>query len=193
MAIKYVDQGALISPDGTYRYLLWREWRGTHDPKNWRWWGFKDGAGEDVGEPKSCVFIMLNPSTADGTRDDPTIRRCVAFAAAHKFERMEVVNLFAYRATSPKVLLALTHSDNPEGVDNQKRIYDATRDAGLVVCAWGAHGGHLGQDETVLGWVHPNSDLRCLGRTSAGFPRHPLYVAGSTSLEPFSQRQCAVA
>jgi hypothetical protein len=69
---KYVKSGARISADGVYRYVLWREWHGTHDPKNWRWLGGKDGAGVELGYPKSCLFVMLNPSTADGEKDDAT-------------------------------------------------------------------------------------------------------------------------
>lgn len=127
----YISKGAAISPCGRYRYLLWREWRGTHDRKNWRWQGFKDGAGADVGEPKSCLFVMLNPSTADGDRDDPTIRRCVAFAKAWKFERLEVVNLFAFRATNPRDLLALDHDADPVGFSNKEHVEAAVERAGL--------------------------------------------------------------
>lgn len=119
---KYLNAGARISADGKYRYLLWREWRGTHDPKNWCWIGPEDSSGERYGEPKACLFIMLNPSTADGAADDPTIRRCVAFAKSWKFERLEVVNLFAYRATDPRHLLELNHNDNPDGADNQRVV-----------------------------------------------------------------------
>lgn len=182
----YIHKGATISPCGKYRYLLWREWRGTHARENWDWLGAVDGAGQELGAPKACVFIMLNPSTADGTLDDPTIRRCVRFAAALKYEKLVVVNLFAYRTSSPKELLALSHSDDPVGVGNQDAIYWATARAGLVVCAWGAHGGYLGQNETVLGWVSSNPTLRCLGKTKDGHPKHPLYLKASTELEALS-------
>ena len=179
--MNYVSKGATISADGRYRYLLWREWRGTHARRNWRWWG-KDGAGHEMGDPKACVFIMLNPSTADGEIDDPTIRRCVGFAASLNYERLEVVNLFAHRATDPKALLALRHTDDPVGFDNQRHIERATSDAGLVIAAWGAHGAHLGQDETVRGWVCQDGPLHCLGKTAKGFPRHPLYLPANASL-----------
>jgi len=177
----YIQTGADISACGKYRYALWREWRGTHDPKNWKWQGFKDGAGQQVGEPKACLFIMLNPSTADGATDDPTIRRCVAFAKAWKFERLEVVNLFAYRATSPKNLLALNHSDDPVGDRNQHWVERLAYEAGLIICAWGAHGGHLGQDETLLGWLG-DRPRHALGFTASGRPKHPLYLKADTPL-----------
>jgi len=77
-----------ISACGRYRYRLWREWRLHPKPAQWRMWFCEngapvlDGSGQQLGEPIACVFIMLNPSTADGDTDDPTIRRCVAFAKA---------------------------------------------------------------------------------------------------------------
>jgi hypothetical protein len=173
-----------MSFSGKYRYLLWREWRGTHAPNNWRWLGAKDGAGIELGEPKSCLFIMLNPSTADGNTDDPTIRRCVSFAKQWYFERLEVVNLFAYRATNPKELLALNGSDDPVGTDNQHFIERAVAHAGLVVCAWGEHGTHLGQDETVRGWLWDKRlPHMALGFTKSGQPRHPLYVKSTAELQ----------
>lgn len=193
MSAAYIASGATISACGRYRYRLWREWRGTHDTKNWRWMTdargqvCKDGAGLNLGEPWSCVFIMLNPSTADGKHDDPTIRRCVAFAKAWKFERMEVVNLFAYRATDPRELLRLGHDDDPVGAENQRHIEDATVRSKRIVCAWGAHGGHLDQDETVLGWLvqHQGSDCVALGLTKDGKPRHPLYMRTDAQPVPF--------
>lgn len=175
----YISRGAIISKDQKYRYLLWREWRGTHNPNNWRWFGEKDGAGHDYGEPKACVFIMLNPSTANAEKDDPTIRRCVGFAKSWNFERLEVVNLFAHRATKPSVLLALSHNDDPEGDQNSEIVRRATAEAGMVICAWGAHGGHLQQDETALGWF-ACKEKYILGLTADDHPRHPLYVTAAS-------------
>lgn len=186
--MRYIDAGAKISPDGRYRYLLWREWRGTHDPKHWRWLGENDGAGRPLGEPLSCLFVMLNPSTADGEKDDATIRRCVAFAASWKYERLEVVNLFAFRATRPEELLALDDMADPVGPENLASVRDAAEDAGLVVCSWGIHGKHLGQDETVLGWIG-NRPVYALGFTAGGQPRHPLYVKGDVTLLPMKERR----
>jgi hypothetical protein len=171
--MNYTSAGALMSPDKKYRYLLWREWRGTHDPKNWEW--FDKGTPHEYGEPKACVFVMLNPSTADGEVDDPTIRRCVGFAKAWNYERLEVVNLFAYRATDPKMLLALRHYDNPEGERNAEMVAEVTARAGIVICAWGAHGSHLGQDETALGWF-ATKKYYALGTTAKRQPKHPLYL-----------------
>lgn len=186
---KYVESGATISKCGKYRYTLWREWRGTGTDKNWRWLGGKDPSGERYGTPKNCVFIMLNPSTADGKDDDATIRRCVGFAKTWGFDRLVVVNLFAYRATDPKALLALNHDDDPVGSENQEHIREVLHDAGLIVCAWGADGTHLGQDETMLGWIASDNihdaPVKALGLTKYGQPRHPLYAPGNSQLIDF--------
>ena len=190
----YCASGATISSCGTYRYRLWREWR-SGSTGQWDMWTdddgapVVDGAGHQIGEPKACVFIMLNPSTADGDEDDPTIRRCVGYAKAWGYDRMEVVNLFAYRATDPKQLLALNHDDEPWGIDNRRHIERAIGDAGMIVCAWGAHGAHLGQDQIVLGWIessYAKAEPHALKLTKHGHPAHPLYLPAN--LKPFPWR-----
>lgn len=177
---KYINAGARISKCGEFRYLLWREWRGTHDPKNWRWLGAKDGAGEEMGDPKSCLFVMLNPSTADGEKDDATIRRCVGYAKLWKYERLEVVNLFAYRATKPRDVLARQNArEEIIGFDNSTLIARAGSEAGLIVCAWGANATALDPTndhiETVRGWIG-DKPMFALGFTKQKQPRHPLYA-----------------
>jgi hypothetical protein len=185
--IAYTERGASISPCGRYRYKLWREWRMLEpSPRDrWRWFGEKDGAGHELGEPKSFVFVMLNPSTADGDVDDPTIRKCVKFARREKYDRLLVVNLFAWRATSPRELLAVGPNDDPVGYRNQDAL-NAIEADDLVVCAWGAHGDHLGQNETMLGWLGERR-LFCLGKTKDGHPRHPLYLRDDAPLTPFDE------
>ena len=174
----YTYAGADISPDGRYRYLLWREWRGFGISKTWRDGIVDDGNGHGLAEPLSCLFVMLNPSTADGERDDPTIRRCVGFAKAWHYDRLEVVNLFAHRATKPSELLRIQDVDELCGVRNQLIIERCANGAGMIVCAWGAHGNHLGQDEAVMDWLigWNRQPLYALGLTASGAPRHPLYV-----------------
>ncbi|TZG26476.1 DUF1643 domain-containing protein [Sphingomonas montanisoli] len=192
----YVSQGAVISTCGNYRYHLWREWRGTGTNANWDWLEdddgsiAKDGAGAPLGEPKSVLFVMLNPSTADGDQDDPTIRRCVAFAKAWGYDRMEVVNLFAWRATDPSAVLRMTGSGpDPVGPDNQRHVRNALDRAGVIVCAWGAHGGHIDQDETMLGWIEQyGGEPYALRLTKEGFPAHPLYLPRDLRPAPYAGR-----
>ena len=194
----YLASGATISECGTYRYRLWREWR-LGNSTQWDMWTddfgkpVVDGAGKQLGEPLSCVFVMLNPSTADGEDDDPTIRRCVAYAKAWGYDRLEVVNLFAYRATKPADLLALSHHDEPWGPNNKEHVTAAVARAGIVVCAWGANGSHMAQGETVLGWILEAAELDgreipvcALKLTLFGHPAHPLYLRRNEKPVPFS-------
>lgn len=194
----YIESGATISLCGNYRYRLWREWRLFPENAQWNMWTdddgspVLDGAGEQIGEPLSCVFVMLNPSTADGEQDDPTIRRCITFAKRERFDRLEVVNLFGWRATSPRDLLAVGPERDPVGYENQRHVGRSLDHAGLIICAWGAHGGHLGQDETMMGWIesrnYNGAPVMALGVTAQGFPKHPLYIPSDTPLIPFNGR-----
>src|SRR4051812_4003223 len=123
-------RGAEISECGKYRYRLWRQW-----------FGF--GSEKEV-----ALFIMLNPSTADANQDDPTIRRCAAFANASGYERLEVVNLYAYRATDPDDLFkAAREGQDIVGPHNEQAVREAADRADLIICAWGARGSRWGQDK----------------------------------------------
>ncbi len=153
-----VHSDAAISRDRVYRYSLVRRW-GDGDVVRW---------------------VMLNPSTASATEDDPTIRRCMGFARAWGYDGIVVHNLYALRATDPRALR--THPD-PVGPVNDSYI------AGWrvpTVCAWGAHAdtGRAGRAGEVLALLR-RTDVTpmCLGRTKAGHPRHPLYLPAAATLE----------
>ena len=156
--------GAEISSCGTYRYRLWREW----------------------GRGVSLLWIMLNPSTADAQQDDATIRKCAGFAERWGYTRIEVVNLFALRSPSPKVL---KKHWNPIGSQNDAAILDACQrhnHSGIMV-GWGSNGDILGRAEkvrVVLMAFRP----QCLGVTLKGHPRHPLYIKYTTKRELFGGR-----
>jgi hypothetical protein len=120
------------------------------------------------------VFVMLNPSTATQTRDDATIRKTIGFAHRLGFERLSVVNLFALRATDPR---RLYRARDPVGPDNDAAIRDATRDATMVIAAWGNHGALRGRAAHVLAMLPA---VHHFGLTALGQPRHPLYVPYST-------------
>jgi hypothetical protein len=152
-------QGAAFSDCRTYRYSLWRHWG-------------------DPGAPRLTV-IGLNPSTADETEDDPTIRRCVGFAKREGMGGVRMLNLFALRATDPKVMLA--HPE-PIGPLNDAVLRQAIGPDDVVVAAWGVHGHHRNRDLEVLACL---PGIRCFGKTQAGFPRHPLYLRADTPLEPY--------
>lgn len=156
---------ATISPCGVYRYDLLREW----DPTRPR-----------------CLWVMLNPSTADAEVDDPTIRRCIGFSRDWGYGGVVVVNLFALRATNPAAIRA--HID-PIGPEDDRYIeWHATRpNVGQVVVAWGAHGkinsrGLIVGDRLSAIGAAP----QCLGTVRGGHPKHPLYVPADTPLKAWA-------
>lgn len=138
----------------------------------------------------TLVWLMLNPSTADGEADDPTIRRLISFSKREGFTSLLVVNLFSLRSPKPKTLL--THAA-PNDARNDDSVRVACQLFGPVVCAWGA-----AQSQPVVAeraayvlerLVPEGTDLRCLGLTSGGYPRHPLYVKADEPMLRFDPYQ----
>lgn len=150
--------GAVFSPCRQYRYTLWRRWV------------------DECPLGRMCCFIGLNPSTADETLDDPTIRRCIGFSKAWGFDGYVMLNAFAYRATDPKVM---KRQVSPVGERNAEAIAAVAAGAGRVVVAWGNHGEHANQCQRVIDLLPSN--VLCLGTTSTGQPKHPLYLASNTT------------
>lgn len=157
-----VSSWAVVSGDGVYRYRLGRNW----------------------GDGPTDVWIMLNPSTADATRDDPTIRRCIGFSKRWGAGGLVVVNLYALRSTDPAALL--THPD-PVGPDNDETLVMAGAHAeltgGRAIAAWGTHPATAHRAVAAYALAGP---LWCLGTTRSGAPRHPLYVPAVTQPVPWT-------
>lgn len=148
-----VVRDALISPCGLYRYDLSRRW--------------SPGVGR-------VAFIGLNPSTADGLVDDPTIRRCIRFARDWGYGAMRMVNLFAYRTPDPRDLVDTAEAGiDPVGVGNDEILRRLGETCSLVVAAWGAH---PLAEHRALQVAHLLPPLVALGVTKGGQPRHPLYM-----------------
>lgn len=163
------ESGATISECGTYRYALVRGWdSGIHD--------------------LPVVWLMLNPSTADASVDDPTIRRCRRFACEWGHRRMVVVNLFAYRTPSPAALAA-AHAEGVDvvGPDNDAMLAAAFAEAGPVIVAWGAFPlARLRVDRVRELLDYEGRQPYCLARTADGAPRHPLYLPGGSTLQTWA-------
>lgn len=149
---------AHISEDGQYRYALGRRWA--------------DGP--------VARFIMLNPSTADASLDDPTIRRCIGFARSWGLNGIQVLNLYAYRATNPKELWKVS---DPVGPEND--AYLAIYTEGLTVAAWGANAKPFRVAKVMK--LLADREIYALGVTKAGQPKHPLYIAGDTQPSLFKR------
>jgi hypothetical protein len=150
---------AVFSEDGRYRYLLTRQWA----PLAAQLW---------------AMFIMLNPSKAGAVQSDPTVTRCVGFAQRWGYTGLRVVNLSALVATDPKELRAAA---DPVGPDNDRHIVAAADCANqIIIAAWGVHADPA-RVQAVRKLLWP-FQLRALGVTKDGHPRHPLYLANTTPL-----------
>jgi len=149
---------AVISDCEKYRYALTRAW--------------------DDSKPM-VMFLMLNPSTADAAQDDPTIRRCIAFAKSWGYGSLCVGNLFAYRSTTPKELLSC---ENPVGDKNKFWIDMMAAKSKMIVCAWGnanivdklAKRFTNESFQPLLGL----NNLYYIDLAKDGTPKHPLYLKG---------------
>ncbi len=128
------------------------------------------------------MFIMLNPSTASETMLDPTVTRCVRFAQRWGHGAVEVVNVFAFRATRPQ---DLKRAPDPVGAGNDLAILAAAEAADAVIAAWGVHAVHRSRHQHVSQLLRENHiDTHCLRLTKDGHPGHPLYIAGSAAPMP---------
>lgn len=158
-------QSAIFSLCGRYRYQLARSWDATLP---------------------FLLFIMLNPSTADATLDDRTIRRCMGFARDNGFGGIRVINLFAFRATSPVDMFAAT---DPVGPENDRYIQQALREAPqskTVVCAWGSNARNHPRVSAVLELIVKTGYVPHVLKLNEGdVPAHPLYLSGSLRPKPW--------
>lgn len=154
--------GAQFSECERYRYRLWRAW----------------GTGPRV------LFLMLNPSTADEAKLDPTVRRCYGYAQDWGYDGFEVCNIFAYRATDPDDMKAQA---DPIGPFNDTIIASVARsidlEGGRVIAAWGVHGKYKNRSQRVQALLRvADVPLHYLRMTKTGEPNHPLYLP--KDLEP---------
>lgn len=161
---------AYLSADRVYRYSLMRDVAPL------------TGVG-------SVAFVGLNPSTADETQDDPTIRRCIRFARDWGYAQLLMLNLYAFRATDP-VHLWRARRDGVDvvGPENLETVARVAGGCDLVVCAWGACQAPAAEEhiERVLALL---PDPHCIGLTKGGAPRHPLYVLAATRPQAFRARE----
>lgn len=153
---------AVFSVSGKYRYLLRIVWNETLP---------------------LCQFIGLNPSTADESQDDPTLRRCKSFARRWGHGGLLMTNVFAFRATDPDVMM---RQIDPVGPNNHDFILEAAKQCSTIVAAWGNDGayGQWGFHVQIL-LQNAHHRVHCFKFTKTGQPYHPLYVSGDTPLQPY--------
>lgn len=166
----WTSAGALFDDDFSYRYRLWREW----DPNL-----------------PTLAFLMLNPSDANSVKLDPTVRRCVGFAKAWGFGRLEVINAFAWVDSNPEGLL---HTKDPVGPENDKHILEVAGRASQIIIAWSGWVACIGgpdfrRDKQLDQLLLPHATrLFVLGFCQDGSPRHPLYLPKSAQRIQYVQQ-----
>ena len=152
---------AIFSKCKRYRFTLYR------------WWN---------NNLPQVIFVMLNPSSADAEKDDPTIRKCIGYAKSWGCGSIKVLNLFALRATDPYQLF---DAKDPIGDSNDWWLKEFMNEElpfeppKYVVCAWGNHGSFMGRSDHVLEmWKHndPIINSYALKINKSGEPSHPLYL-----------------
>jgi hypothetical protein len=159
--LESIEKGAIISECKRYRYQLWRIWDRT--------------------QPK-VLFIMLNPSTANAEKDDPTIKRCISFAKSWGYGGLYVGNLFAYRSTDPKGLLVAEDIGGTDGLNHWIQMSNLSES---VICAWG--------NSSLIQKLKPRLELLktldkplfCIQTSKDGTPKHPLYLKMKQKPIPF--------
>ena len=144
---------AIISDCGKYRYELHREWDKSK---------------------KKVLFVMLNPSTADGLNNDLTTIRCINFAKKWGYGGIMIGNIYPFRAKRPKDLRKwlndFIYSDGHGATKtNEVHVKEMAEQADMIVCAWGCN--HPGIPE----WVDELGDLFYLELCKDNItPKHPL-------------------
>lgn len=166
------NRSAELSGDGVYRYNLTRRW---------------------AYEAPQALWIMCNPSTADGTHDDATIRRCRTFTKRERCGGFEVRNLFAWRATDINDLLAA----EDEGIDvvgpsnHAAQWFEPRRE--LIICAWGSVAAKVPGFADRIVMLHryaveTHQALWCLGTNKDGQPCHPVRLGNDTRLIAYAPK-----
>lgn len=183
----YIESSASFDDRRIYRYSLVRRW--------------------DSGP--TCLWIMLNPSTADETKLDPTLRRVLGFTQSwdpesingitlyppyKRFGAFEVCNLYAFRSTDPEALWARTLFDpvsgshvpfDPIGPDNDEAIQIAAKRAQLVIVGWGTNARPERERKVAQLLADVGVQPYALGLAKKGQPVHPLYMPASKKPVPW--------
>lgn len=133
---------------------------------------------DGVGTIKRVTFVMLNPSTADAFKPDPTVSRCAEFARLWGADVLEVANLYSLISPHPTDLYGTSLAAIAQAADeNREQLLEACRGATRVIAAWGNHGHdeRIGARGDIYGEAleRDGVELYHLGLTKIGAPIHP--------------------
>lgn len=179
-----IERKTIFSDDRRFRYTLWREFQTE----------FLFDGGNKM-KPGFVMFIGLNPSTANETEDDPTIRRCIRFSKKWGYGAYCMTNLFAFCTAYPKVLTQFGHPIGEPGFykteygdfgnRNDYWLHLIGKEAGLIIAAWGAFPQAIGRANYVQAMLA--GKLFCLGKNADGSPKHPLYLRADSKPIPYNE------
>ena len=152
---------AIFSLDHKYRYVLTRKW-------------------SDNG---ICLFIMLNPSTADAYKLDPTVKRAFKIAKRFRLGELVVLNIFAIKGSDPSVIKE--HTD-PVGKYNDYYLNYYCKKSKMIIVAWGNHGSYNNRSNDVKNILLRNKkEVYCIDINISGEPKHPLYTRNNSKLKKY--------
>jgi hypothetical protein len=156
---------AIFSEDYKYRYLLERDWS----------------------KGSSILFILLNPSTADADKLDPTLKRAYNIAKKYGYGKLVVVNIFAVRGSDPSVIKDIV---DPIGELNNYYIKKYSKKADRIIIGWGNHGIYKNRSLEILKILKIYYDkIYVLGINKSGEPKHPLYTKKNIKLKKYNYLQ----
>ncbi|MBB4863310.1 hypothetical protein HNP46_002157 [Pseudomonas nitritireducens] len=160
---------AIISDCGMYRYRLERECSMPFEGS------------------KVFAYFGINPSTADATLDDATVRKWRGFTLRNGGHRFIVGNLFAFRSTDPAALKGI---HDPFGPAWQEHISGIIVEADVLVPCWGRLNkvpkDLRGAPAQMLGMLlRTGRPVLHFGVTGCGQPKHPLMLGYDTPLIPW--------
>lgn len=162
-------RSAVVSACGKYRYRLERE-VATEGP--------------------TFAYFGINPSTADATIDDATVRKWIGFTKVNGGRRFIVGNVFAYRSTDVK---GLTLAGDPYGPENPMHLNQIIEDADILVPCWGDRKKLDRRLQSNFDWIKARflvsgKPVMTFGFTSSGDPKHPLMLGYKTPLIDWVRR-----
>ncbi len=150
-------KATVFSSNRVYRYVLWREWN------------------QLLSAPfRYAMFIGLNPSTADETKNDPTVRKCIGFAKRWGYDGLCMTNLFAFRATDPGAMLKDLAPIGPDNDDWLVKLRPgaATGNIFHAINAWCMR---FWKRPVFTAWEKPRTVLRNIRSTCLTLPRCNRY------------------
>jgi hypothetical protein len=132
------------------------------------------------GEGPRIVFAGLNPSNADGRRDDPTMLREMGFAWRWGYGSLVKINIYPFITSSPvelRKVLAVPAAEANAFRRNADTSAGHLRSCGMAIAAWGNGADQAGLKrwlDAIERELGGKVAWHCLGTNRDGSPKHTL-------------------